>query len=195
MPNFVCFRVDENRYFIINAVQQKKRRAPSSAAVNWPHGAVTLIYITEGLMSPGEVRTSLCWARSWCTVPQSSACSLQRWRKTPRAVQEASGRARPSEASTVSTSMQSSPPGSSTRAGLVSFKERGRKEGRGRLPKLHPCPWEERLVKLHPPLSSLLSLLAAPREPQRLGTIWQQILQVLSWQWFMQELVTAALPQ
>lgn len=100
MPNFVCFRVDENRYFIINAVQQKKRRAPSSAAVNWPHGAVTLIYITEGLMSPGEVRTSLCWAQSWCMVPQSSACSLQRWRKTPRAVQEASGRARPSKAST-----------------------------------------------------------------------------------------------
>lgn len=162
MPNFVCFRVDENRYFIINAVQQKKRRAPSSAAVNWPHGAVTLIYITEGLMSPGEVRTSLCWARSWCTVPQSSACSeveentkgcsRSQWQS-----QAFRGQHR------VSTSTQSSPPGSSTRAGLVSFKERGRKEGRGRLPKLHPCPWEDRLVKLHPPLSSLLSLLGCAK--------------------------------
>lgn len=98
----------------------------------------------------------------------------QRWRKTPRAIKEASGRARPSEAST------GCPP--ARRAALLvrprelvwsASRGEGERRAGGRFPKLHPCPREDRLLQLRPPLSSLLSLLAAPKEPQRLGTLWQ----------------------
>lgn len=177
-------------------LSSKKRGAPSSAAVNWPHGSVTLIYITEDLTSPGEVRTPRAGHRADARCHKAQPAPPQRWRKTPRAIKEASGRARPSEAST------GCPP--ARRAALLvrprelvwsASRGEGERRAGGRLPKLHPCPREDRLVQLRPPLSSLLSLLAAPKEPQRLGTLWQEILQVLSWQWFMQELVTAALPQ